>query len=101
MTGFGSAEGAVGGWRVNVELRTVNHRFFNASVKLPSAFSRWETEVREALRTRIARGHVTISARIERPEMEGAVVDEAKFSGYAELLRSLRDRNGRRAGVDR
>jgi uncharacterized protein (TIGR00255 family) len=100
MTGFGSAEGAVGGWRVNVELRTVNHRFFNASVKLPSAFSRWETEVREALRTRIARGHVTISARIERPESEGAVVDEAKFSGYAELLRSLRDRHGLGGDVD-
>ncbi len=100
MTGFGSAEGAVGGWRVNVELRTVNHRFFNASVKLPSAFSRWETEVREALRTRIARGHVTISARIERPESEGAVVDEARFSGYAELLRSLRDRHGLGGDVD-
>lgn len=100
MTGFGSAEGAVGGWRVNVELRTVNHRFFNASVKLPAAFSRWETEVREALRTRIARGHVTISARIERPESEGAVVDEARFSGYAELLRSLRDRHGLGGDVD-
>ena len=36
MTGFGSAEGEVGGAHVSVEIRSVNHRFFNPSVKLPS-----------------------------------------------------------------
>jgi uncharacterized protein YicC (UPF0701 family) len=34
MTGFGSAEGDVGGARVSVEIRSVNHRFFNPSIKL-------------------------------------------------------------------
>jgi uncharacterized protein (TIGR00255 family) len=52
MTGFGAAEGPVGGSRVSVELRSVNHRFFNPSLKLPAALTRWEGEVREALRTR-------------------------------------------------
>lgn len=93
MTGFGSAEGDVGGSRVNVEVRTVNHRFFNPSVKLPAVFARWESDVRESLRKHIARGHVTISAHIERPEGEGAVVDEEKFAHHAAALRSLRDRN--------
>ena len=100
MTGFGSAEGAVGGSRVSVEVRTVNHRFFNPSVKLPAAFARWETEVREALRKRIARGHVTISARIERPETEDAVVDEKKFAHFAGELLSLRDRHGLGGEID-
>jgi len=66
MTGFGAAEGLVGGSRVSVELRTVNHRFFSPSIKLPSELSRWEPEVRESLRRKIARGHVTLSARTER-----------------------------------
>jgi uncharacterized protein (TIGR00255 family) len=100
MTGFGSAEGGVGGSRVSVELRTVNHRFFNPSLKLPSAFSRWETEVRESLRKHIARGHVTISARIERPASADALVDESKFAHYAELLRSLRDRHQLGGDID-
>src|ERR1019366_1360216 len=100
MTGFGSAEGDVGGSRVNVEVRTVNHRFFNPSVKLPSAFARWETEVREFLRKHIARGHVTMSAHIERPETEGAVVDEAKFAQHAAALRSLRERHGLDGEID-
>src|SRR6478609_8604871 len=56
MTGFGSAEGAVGGARVSVEIRSVNHRFFNPSVKLPSELSKWEAEVRDARRANGARG---------------------------------------------
>ena len=70
MTGFGSADGAVGEARVSVEIRSVNHRFFNPSVKLPSELSKWEAEVRDALRRGIARGHVTLSARVERAEQE-------------------------------
>ncbi|MGI9044994.1 MAG: YicC/YloC family endoribonuclease, partial [Gemmatimonadaceae bacterium] len=66
MTGFGSAEGKVGSLGVSVEIRTVNHRFFNPSIKLPAIFGKWEGDVRELLRQRIARGHVTVAARIER-----------------------------------
>ena len=100
MTGFGSADGDVGGARVSVEIRSVNHRFFNPSVKLPSAFSRWEAEVRESLRKHIARGHVTISAHIERAETVGAVIDEAKFAAHAAALRALRDRHGLEGEID-
>ena len=100
MTGFGSAEGNVGGSRVNVEVRTVNHRYFNPSIKLPSVLARWEPEVREALRKQIARGHVTVSAHIERPETDGAVVDEAKFARHAAELIALRDRNGLGGEID-
>ena len=100
MTGFGSAEGSVGGSRVAVEVRTVNHRYFNPSIKLPSMLARWEAEVREALRKHIARGHVTISAHVERPETDGAVVDEAKFARHAAALIALRDRNGLGGEID-
>ena len=92
MTGFGAAEGRVRDFRVGVEIRSVNHRFFNPSIKLPGAFSRWEAEVREALRQRIARGHVSLTARIGRDAEGRALVDEARFAGYVEQLRSLQDR---------
>ena len=42
MTGFGAAEGMVGGSKVSVELRSVNHRFFNPSIKLPGVLAKWE-----------------------------------------------------------
>jgi uncharacterized protein (TIGR00255 family) len=92
MTGFGSAEGMVGTTRVAVEIRSVNHRFFNPSIKLPSALMRWEPEVREALRKSVNRGHVTVSARTERERQAEAVIDEARFSAYVERLRDLKQR---------
>ena len=100
MTGFGAADGNVGGVRVSVELRSVNHRFFNPSIKLPGVLSRWEPEVREALRQRIARGHVTVSARIDRPESAGPVIDEAAFAARAAALISLQQRHALGGTVD-
>ena len=100
MTGFGAAEGPVGGSRVSVELRSVNHRFFNPSLKLPSALSQWEGEVRESLRQRIARGHVTAIARIERNEAAGILVDEERFARFAADLKRLRDEHGLGGEVD-
>jgi len=100
MTGFGAAEGPVGGSRISVELRSVNHRFFSPSLKLPQAISKWEAEVREQLRQRIARGHVTLSARIVRDESAAAIVDEAKFAAAAAALKALQQRHGLGGDVD-
>ena len=94
MTGFGAAEGRVGSSRVTVELRSVNHRFFNPTIKLPGAFARWEAEVREALRQRVARGHVTLFARAERDQTAGAAIDEGKFARHVAQLRELKERFG-------
>lgn len=91
MTGFGSAEGAVGDARVTVEVRSVNHRFFNPSIKLPFELSKWENDVREAMRKGVARGHVTLVARVERTAADTARIDEAQFSAYLEQVRRLRD----------
>ena len=99
MTGFGAAEGMVGGSRVSVELRTVNHRFFSPSIKLPSELSRWEPEVREALRKKISRGHVTVSARTERTSSKSSI-DEQRFASYVSMLRELRDRHGLDGPID-
>jgi uncharacterized protein (TIGR00255 family) len=100
MTGFGAAEGLVGNTRVSVELRSVNHRFFNPSLKLPSALSQWEGEVREALRQRIARGHVTAFARVERADDPVAAVDEEAFERYAAALKRLQQEHGLGGEVD-
>ena len=94
MTGFGAATGSVGSQRVTVEMRTVNHRFFNPHVKLPPSLSRWEAEVREQLRRAIARGHVTLTARTEREAGAALSIDEERFAGYVEQLRALQKRHG-------
>lgn len=90
----------MGATQVSVELRSVNHRFFNPSIKLPGQLSRWEPDVREALRKSIARGHVTVMARIERTSEENAVIDESRFASYVKRLMELKDRYALEGNLD-
>ena len=95
MTGFGAADGEVGGARVSVEIRSVNHRFFSPSIKLPGALARWEADVRDTMRRGVTRGHVTLSARFEREEADGSAIlpiDESRFASYVTQLRGLQER---------
>ena len=94
MTGFGVAEGEVAGRRARVEIRTVNHRWFNLSARLPAELGALEAELRESLRREFERGHVTISVRWG-DEVQGAVgVDWARAEAVIEVLREVRDRFG-------
>ena len=73
MTGFGAAEGPVGGGRIKVEIRTVNHRHFNPSLKLSHEFAGLEGELRERLRKDFDRGHVAVGVHwTEAPERKSA-----------------------------
>ncbi len=74
MTGFGAGEGPAGGGRLRIEIRTVNHRFFNLSAKLPSDLAPLEPELRERLRRDLERGHISVSVRwVESPEREAGL----------------------------
>src|ERR1700694_1334927 len=92
MTGFGAAYGLVGDARATVEIRTVNHRFFSPNLKLPAAFGRWEGEIRELLRQKIARGHVTLTARIDR-DSTAPVSDETRLAHYLTALKALQKKH--------
>ena len=101
MTGFGAAEGSVGSARASVEIRTVNHRFFSPNLKLPAALARWEGEIRELLRQKIARGHVTLTARLDHAaSTNGPQIDEAKIAQYATTLRELQKKHALGGEVD-
>ena len=92
MTGFGAADGLVGDARATVEIRTVNHRFFSPNLKLPAAFGRWEGEIRELLRQKIARGHVTLTVRIDR-DSTAPVIDETRLAHYLTALKALQKKH--------
>ena len=81
MTGFGSADSIVGTSRIAVEIRSVNHRFFSPSIKTPSGLARIEGDIRELLRQRIARGHVTASVRVGSDGEAGPKIDAARSNG--------------------
>jgi uncharacterized protein (TIGR00255 family) len=92
MTGFGSAEGKVLDGRLRIEIRTVNHRFYNPQMRLPVDLAGAESQIREHLRQRLDRGHVSVSARwIEPPQVEGGVaVDLTRARQVVAALKELK-----------
>jgi uncharacterized protein (TIGR00255 family) len=100
MTGFGAADGTIAGSHASVEIRTVNHRFFSPNLKLPAALARWEGEIRELLRQKIARGHVTLTARLEHATVGGPHIDGDKVAQYAITLRELQKKHALGGEID-
>lgn len=65
MTGFGIGEGTAGTATITVELRSVNHRFLDVSLKLPGALAFLETDIRKFLKDNVARGRVTVGVQLQ------------------------------------
>jgi len=61
MTGYGSGVSTFPGGRVQVELRTVNHRFIEIKMPLPREFLPWEREFRSAIEAQVKRGRVEMT----------------------------------------
>ncbi|MGH7535601.1 MAG: YicC/YloC family endoribonuclease, partial [Gemmatimonadales bacterium] len=96
MTGFGAAEGPVAGGRLRIEIRTVNHRYFNLAAKLPPELGALEGELRERLRRDFDRGHIAAQARwTEHPtHAAGFAVDLDRARLVASRLRELQSELG-------
>lgn len=61
MTGFGEASAQIDGVHYFVEVRSLNSKFFKATIRLPDAYQGLEAEMEAALRRRLARGTVTLT----------------------------------------
>lgn len=104
MTGFGEAEQAIPGGRLRVQIKTVNHRFFNLSLRVPSEFERYESQLRDWIRAPLARGHVTFSLSLELdPDTQAAAaleIDHTRARRYRDLLLELKDQLALAGDVD-
>ena len=94
MTGYGRGEYKAGGAELTVEIKTVNNRYLDASVKCPRIFNAYEEEVRSAVRKKLTRGHadVFISLSDKRERQKTLTLDENAAKAYvasAEKLLSL------------
>lgn len=99
MTGFGSAEVSVGTSRIAVEIRSVNHRFFSPSIKVPSAMAKLEGDIKEILREKIARGHVSASVRIGSDAESGPRIDAGRIAAYAVQIDEINRKLGLKDSV--
>jgi uncharacterized protein (TIGR00255 family) len=94
MTGYGEAERDTPAGRLRLEVKTVNHRFFNPSIKTPAGFDRFERDLTEVFRKHVSRGHVSAYVSVDRrtAEVEGGPrVDLDKARQYREALEAVRE----------
>jgi uncharacterized protein (TIGR00255 family) len=95
MTGFGAGRAAQGGEDVDVEARSVNHKFCEVKVRLPRELAALETEISRTVKDRLARGGVEVTLR--RGSGRGALaprVDVALAEAYARAFGEIRTRLG-------
>jgi uncharacterized protein (TIGR00255 family) len=98
MTGFGEAERETEAGTLRVEIRTVNHRHLSVNFRTPPSLAKWEPQMREWLRTHLARGHANVAVRLEAPASaaaaQGLRIDDDRVRAYLALLADLRERFG-------
>jgi len=90
MTGYGDAECTVDGVTYAVEIRSVNNRYFKATIKLPEPLQYLEPELERVLRARLGRGSVTYTLRLRSVTgLETYEVNVAALERYIKQLEPL------------
>lgn len=102
MTGFGKAAVERGGRTCTVEIRAVNHRYCEISLRLPRVIQSLEPEARRLLQENFSRGSIAVSVLLDgREDNQGTLVLNAPVARrYLELLRELQQTEGLAGQVD-
>lgn len=101
MTGFGRVQETVDGMNVTVELRSVNHRYFEFTAKVPRTYGFLEEKLKTFTNTLVARGKVECYVAVEQlEESETTVsVNASLAKGYVDALRQLSEMFGLTADI--
>lgn len=91
MTGFGRAEEIVGGRSIIVEIRSVNHRFFDFTARVPHGFGFLEEKLKASLQGSVARGKIDVFVDLGILDDTSAQVEvnHSLAAGYVSALREL------------
>jgi len=96
MTGYGAAEIEHNGQRLSAEVRSVNHRFCEVSVRAPKAVLLFEDQIRQLIQDRFSRGKFNLTISWSGAGGEGEVLrlNESVADRYVSLMKQLRERYG-------
>ena len=91
MTGYGRAVETVNGREFTVELRSVNNRYLDCSVRLPRMLSFAEESVKQSVKNAVSRGKVDvfISLRSDAEEEVSVSLNKAVLEGYLAAMRQM------------
>jgi len=90
MTGYGRSQQMIGGRDILVEIRSVNHRYFEFSARVPRVYGYLEEKMKSFVQSRVSRGKVDVNISVYTVEGQDAVVElnRSLAEGYLSALRS-------------
>lgn len=93
MTGYGKGEYKEGGVELTCEIKTVNNRYLDVSVKAPRIFTAYEDVIRSLVREKLTRGHadVFVSLKDKREKPTTMSLDLALASSYVQSAKALKE----------
>ncbi len=96
MTGYGRAQKIAGGRDILVEIRSVNHRYYEYSSRIPRAYGYIDEKLKALLKTSVSRGKVEVAVTINNIEAKESEIsiNKAVAEGYIKALRSVSDELG-------
>lgn len=98
MTGYGRAQVSLNGRDITVEIRSVNHRYFDCSIRTPRGYTFLEEAIKSKLQSSIARGKTDVFITIDTSKLDNVSValNEPMLRGYLDIATNLRDIYGLR-----
>ncbi len=101
MTGFGRGEHNQDNITFSVDVRTVNHRYSDISIRIPRIINTLEEKVREYINSKVSRGKIDIYVNYSSFSQDAKVtVDSNLAAAYVESLNSLKNQFGLRDDVN-
>ena len=96
MTGYGSAKGLVDGLEISVELKSVNNRYLDASVRLPRSFLFAEEMIKSRVQSHISRGKVDVFVSVDSSQAGDMTVkvNEGLLKGYLDAIGHIAEEYG-------
>lgn len=91
MTGYGRCDTVVNGREITVEIKSVNHRYFEANTRVTRGYGFVEDKLKKYLQTKISRGKldVFVSIGTSDEELAKVTVNHSLASGYINALREI------------
>ena len=95
MTGFARVSSRISDTLgITLSLKSVNHRFLDLHLRLPSGMDALEMQLRRVLKQRLVRGHVEITLTLDRGQRTETSYDEAMIAEYIDTFRKIASRHG-------
>lgn len=92
MTGYGKGSSDKGNWLIDIDVKSVNSRYLEIYLKLPSSLMSREYELRDFIKTKIKRGKLSVNIIMKKNGVneDAVVLDEVKLKSYLSLVKQVK-----------